>query len=98
MESSVNTLRVELLGVVGEGSYGMVHVARLLDESTLVTPRYVAIKIEHGEDNALEKEFLVMKFIEKHHNIIEYIEFSPNFSLVSEGAFEGKPYLALEYA
>ena len=89
MESSGSTLRVELLEKIGEGGFGKVHIARLLDESTVASgvPRYIAIKIEHSEGNALEFEFNVMALIEKHPNLIEYIEYSPDFSLLSSGKF-----------
>ena len=42
--------------------------------------KYAAIKVQREEkaDNLLLKEFLVMKAIGKHPNIIKYIEFASN--------------------
>ena len=60
----------------------------------------MAIKIEQkvDENNSLEKEFEVMKTIQKHPNIIEYIEFVKNVERVNQVKADAMRYLTLEYA
>jgi hypothetical protein len=59
----------------------------------------VAIKFEKvHENNSLEREFEVMKTIQKHPNLIEYIEFVKNVERVDQVQAVGLRYLTLEYA
>ena len=60
----------------------------------------MAIKLEQKVDpnNSLEKEFEVMKNIQKHPNLIEYIEFVKNVERVNQVKADAMRYLTLEYA
>lgn len=70
--------RLEFLEKLGSGSFGQVWIARHYEAGEDQPSKYVAAKVEINptEDNELEKEFLKMKAIGKHKNIIEYIEFA----------------------
>ena len=61
---------------------------------------YVAVKIEHKKSTttSLEKEYLSMKEVDSHPNLIGFVEYVGNFSLLSQGRLEGQSYLALEFA
>jgi len=93
--------RLEMLDELGKGSFGIVWLARLFEAEQ--PPAYVAVKIQKNstEVGSIEQEFLSLKTIGKHANIIEYKEFGKNAErilLIGDGAIDNVSYLALELA
>ena len=75
--------RIELVAKIGQGTFGEVWLGRHHESSTV---KYVALKLEKIviPDGGIKKEFEVMKNIDKHQNLIEYIEFAENVERVRQ--------------
>ncbi len=66
---SINKTRIELLKEIGSGTYGTVWLARHHQNDNV---KYIAVKLDNKNTpkDSLQKEFLVMKTIDKHQNLI----------------------------